>query len=87
MDYTDAMKNRLKRIEGQVRGVLNMMERQEECGDLVTQLNAIRSAVDRLAMFIVTSNLESCIRRELNTGNPDDRVIAEAVELIMRTRG
>jgi len=87
MEYTDAMKNRLKRIEGQVRGVLNMMERQEECADLVTQLNAVRSAVDRLSMYIVTTNLESCLRRELNTGNPDDNVIAEAVKLIMRTRG
>ncbi len=87
MEYTDAMKNRLKRVEGQVRGVLNMMERKEECADLVTQLNAIRSAVDRLSMYIVTTNLEACIRRELNTGDPDDRVIAEAVELIMRNRG
>ncbi len=87
MEYSNAMKNRLKRIEGQVRGVLNMMEKQEECSDLVTQLNAIRAAVDRLSMFIVTSNLETCMRRELGTGNPDDAVIAKAMELILRTRG
>lgn len=87
MEYSDAMKNRLRRIEGQVRGILNMMDRQVECGDLVTQLSAVRSALDRLSMHILGSNLESCINNERLTGSPNDEEIAKAMNLIMRIRG
>lgn len=86
MEYSDAMKNRLRRIEGQVRGVLNMMEHNKDCRDVVTQLTAIRSAVDRAIGLVVAGNLESCIREELGKGNDPDRVIKEAVDLLVKSR-
>ncbi|MCL6594136.1 MAG: metal-sensing transcriptional repressor, partial [Alicyclobacillus sp.] len=46
MQYSSAMRNRLRRVEGQVRGVLAMMENGRDCQEVVTQLAAIRSAVD-----------------------------------------
>ncbi|MDA6141614.1 metal-sensing transcriptional repressor, partial [Escherichia coli] len=57
MNYTDQTKNRLKRVEGQVRGVLRMMEEDKDCKDVVTQLSAVRSAVDRTIAQIVALNL------------------------------
>ena len=86
MEYSDAMKNRLKRIEGQIRGILGMMEREETCESLVTQLNAVRSAVDRLALYIVGSNLEMCIRDEINSGESKEHIIADAVDLLLKIR-
>jgi DNA-binding FrmR family transcriptional regulator len=86
MQYTDSMKNRLKRIEGQVRGLVGMMEREEACENMVTQLNAVRSAIDRLALYIVGSNLEMCIREEISTGESKEHIIADAVELLMKIR-
>lgn len=86
MQYTDSLKNRLKRIEGQVRGVLSMMENEKECREVVTQLSAIRTAVDRAIGLTVGLNLERCIREEIAKGNNPDEVIKEAVELLVKSR-
>ncbi|NEU34851.1 metal-sensing transcriptional repressor, partial [bacterium LRH843] len=47
MDYNDQMKNRIKRIEGQLRGILKMMEENKDCKEVITQLSASRTALDR----------------------------------------
>lgn len=47
MEYNQPVKNRLLRIEGQLKGVLSMMEQGKDCRDVVTQLSAARSANDR----------------------------------------
>lgn len=86
LEYNDSIKNRLRRIEGQTRGVLSMMEQGKDCREVVTQLTAIRSALDRAIGYVVGSNLESCIREELEKGNTPDQVIKEAVELLVKSR-
>jgi len=53
MEYNQDMKNRLKRIEGQVRGVLRMMEEGKDCREVITQLTASRSALDRTIGLVV----------------------------------
>ncbi len=86
MVYNDQVKNRLKRIEGQVRGVLGMMEQEKECADVINQLSAIRAAVDRVIMFVVGENMEQCIREELTNGRPAEKVIREAIDSLMKSR-
>lgn len=86
MEYNDAMRHRLRRIEGQVRGVIGMMDQEQSCKDVVTQLSAIRSAVDRVIMFVVGQNMEQCIRDEVAGGGNSDQVIREAIELLMKSR-
>ena len=58
MEYGDHIRMRLRRIEGQIRGVLRMMEEGKDCKDVVVQMSAIRSAVDRAIAVIVCDNLE-----------------------------
>ena len=86
IDYNDQVKNRLRRIEGQVRGVLGMMEQEKACRDVVNQLSAIRSAVDRVIMYVVGENMERCIREEVTTGQSAERVLQEAIDLLMKSR-
>lgn len=86
MEYSQDMKNRLRRLEGQVRGVIRMMEEGNECKDVVTQLSAVRSAVDRAIGFIVAKNLESCIHDAHEEGRTADEAIQEAVNLIVKSR-
>ncbi|RBW69003.1 metal-sensitive transcriptional regulator [Bacillus taeanensis] len=86
MEYPDDMKKRLRRIEGQARGVLRMMEEQKDCKDVVHQLSAIRSAVERLTLYIVGTNMESCIKEQLEKGEEADEVIKEAVKLLVKSR-
>lgn len=86
MEYSQDMKNRLRRLEGQVRGVIRMMEEGNECKDVVTQLSAVRSAVDRAMGYIVAKNLESCIHGAREEGRTADEAIQEAVNLIVKSR-
>lgn len=86
MVYNDQVRNRLKRVEGQVRGVLGMMDQEKECTDVINQLSAIRAAVDRVIMFVVGENMEQCIREELTNGRPAEKVIREAIDSLMKTR-
>ncbi|AST07285.1 metal-sensitive transcriptional regulator [Anoxybacillus sp. LAT_35] len=87
MTYDNQVKNRLKRIEGQVRGVLKMMDEQKDCKEVVAQLSAIRSAVDRAIAVVVSANLEHCIRKDIETGSLEsEKLIQEAVELLVKSR-
>lgn len=84
--YDDAVKRRLKRVEGQVRGVLNMMEEDKNCKDVVSQLSAVRSAVDKAIAYVVAVNLEKCILEEKESGQDTGKVVQEAVELLIKSR-
>ncbi|WP_221569051.1 metal-sensitive transcriptional regulator [Alkalihalobacillus sp. TS-13] len=86
MEYNDQMKNRVKRIEGQVRGVLKMMDEEKDCKDIVTQMSAIRSALDRTIGLVVGTNLEQCLREQLDKGENTDDLIKEAVNLLVKSR-
>ncbi|MFC3886214.1 metal-sensitive transcriptional regulator [Bacillus songklensis] len=86
MNYTDQTKNRLKRIEGQVRGVLRMMEEEKNCKDVVTQLSAVRSAVDRTIAQIVALNLEQCLIEKQEAGEDTSKVVEEAIQLLVKSR-
>jgi DNA-binding FrmR family transcriptional regulator len=87
MDYNDQIKNRVKRIEGQLRGILRLMEEDKDCKDVITQLSAARTAIDRTIGVIVSSNLVECVRNADETGerNAED-LIKEAVNLLVKSR-
>ena len=78
--------NRLKRIEGQLRGVLRMMEEGKDCKEVITQLSAIRSGVDRTIGVIVTGNLVECIRDTEGDDDKMNEVVQEAINLVVKSR-
>lgn len=86
MEYNDQMKNRVKRMEGQLRGILKMMEEDKDCKEVITQLSAVRSAVDRTIGVIVSSNLVECVQEAENNGGKTDELIKEAVNLLVKSR-
>lgn len=53
--------NRLKRVEGQVRGLQRMVEEQRDCEAILTQLMAIRSALDKVGLLIADSFVQECV--------------------------
>lgn len=53
--------NRLRRVEGQIRGIQHMVEEGRDCADVVTQIAAARAALDRLGHRVVALNLRSCL--------------------------
>ena len=86
MEYTDPVKNRIKRIEGQLRGILKMMEDGKDCKEVITQLSAVRSAVDRTIGVIVSTNLVECVRQAEGNEEKVDEMIKEAVNLVVKSR-
>lgn len=85
MVYNQSVKNRLKRAEGQIKGVLRMMEEGKDCKDIVTQLSAARSAIDRTIGVVVSSNLINCMQDE-NLNEDKEALLKEAVDLFVKSR-
>jgi len=86
VDYDKKLVNRMKRIEGQIKGIINMMEEEKDCRDVVTQMTAVRSALDRTAALIVAENLKACILDERQANETEEDVIQEAVNLLVKSR-
>ncbi|WP_010284837.1 metal-sensitive transcriptional regulator [Bacillus timonensis] len=86
MEYDDKIKNRVKRIEGQLRGILRMMEENKDCKNVITQLSAARTAIDRTIGVVVSSNLVSCVRNADEKGENTEELVKEAVELLVKSR-
>ena len=74
----DAVLNRLRRAQGQLAGVIAMIEADRECRDVVTQLAAVSRAIDRAGFKIVASNMRACL-----TG--DSPMSAEELEKLFLT--
>lgn len=86
MLYDAKTKNRIKRAEGQLRGILKMMEDEKDCKSVITQLTASRSAIDKAIAVIVSSNLEQCIVENAEKGIESCIMIEEAVNLLVKSR-
>lgn len=76
-------KNRIKRLNGQMAGVLKMMEEERSCEEIVTQLSAIRSSVDRAIAIITTNNLVQTIESNYDIEVSD---VQEAVDLLIKMK-
>lgn len=74
--------NRLRRIEGQVRGVEGMIERDAYCVDILTQVQAISSALTSFSTALLESHVKSCVKEDILDGK--DEVLDELVGLISR---
>jgi len=87
MQYDSQVKNRLKRLEGQIRGILNMMEEEKDCKEVITQLSASRTAIDRTIGVIVSTNLIECVKQtEIEDDSKTEEIIKEAVNLLVKSR-
>lgn len=86
MSYDVKVSHRLKRIEGQLRGVLRMLEEEKDCKEVITQLSAIRSGVDRTIGVIATENLISCIQEADREDATVNEVVKQAMELVIKSR-
>lgn len=86
MEYDKKIVNRLKRSDGQLHGVLNMMEEGKDCVDIVTQLSAVRSSIDRTISLVVAENLVECVQENIKEGSTGEERIQQAIELLMKSR-
>lgn len=77
--------SRLRRIEGQVRGVQRMVEEENYCIDVLTQISAIRSSLQGVALALLDDHLNYCVRNAVDSnGNELEEKLAEVSEAIAR---
>jgi DNA-binding FrmR family transcriptional regulator len=74
--------NRLKRIEGQARGLQRMIAGNAPCEDVLTQLSATRAALDRVGILLITHKVRECLRDEGDTSS--ETAIERALETFQR---
>jgi CsoR family transcriptional regulator, copper-sensing transcriptional repressor len=87
----DALLKRLRRIEGQVRGIERMVEEERYCIDILTQISAATTALDSVALKILGEHVQSCVAGALASGDQEaaqakSGELLAAVERFTRTR-
>ncbi|MBQ8815238.1 MAG: metal-sensing transcriptional repressor [Lachnospiraceae bacterium] len=80
-EYRDLIR-RLNRIEGQVRGIKGMVERDCYCVDILTQVSAIQAALHAFNRTLLSSHIRSCVVDDIRAGN--DEVVDELVDTIRK---
>jgi DNA-binding FrmR family transcriptional regulator len=83
----EKLQNRLRRIEGQVRGVQRMVDEEAYCVDVLTQVSSIVSAMEKVGALLLKDHVEHCVRGSIERGEDADEKIEElttAVERFLR---
>jgi DNA-binding FrmR family transcriptional regulator len=81
----ESYQRRLRRIEGQVRGISRMVDEDAYCIDILTQVSAATKALQAVALGLLTDHLGHCVREATQAGGPEaDLKLKEASEAIAR---
>ena len=81
------LRHRLNRIEGQVRGIVRMVEEDRYCIDVLTQIQAVRAALARVESEMLQDHLSHCVEGAIVSGSADEqrKKVGELIELLGRT--
>ena len=80
-EYKDLM-NRLSRIEGQVRGIKNMVENDAYCTDILIQVSAITAALNSFNKILLSNHIKTCVADNIKCGN--DEIVDELVNTLQK---
>jgi CsoR family transcriptional regulator, copper-sensing transcriptional repressor len=68
------LQDRLRRIEGQIRGIQRMVDGDQYCIDILTQLNSVTAALKAVGMGLLDGHVRHCVRDSIAQGDPDEKV-------------
>lgn len=82
----EAVTNRLKRIEGQVRGIIKMVNDDKPCEDILIQIGSVKSALHRTGKVVLEGHLGHCVADGIKEGNQDETIekLLSAIEQFSR---
>jgi DNA-binding FrmR family transcriptional regulator len=85
-ELQDDALTRLRRIEGQVRGLQRMVEEERYCADILTQISSVHEALRSVGKLVMRNHLQHCITDALRSGEADDaeRVYQEVLDLMYK---
>jgi DNA-binding FrmR family transcriptional regulator len=84
--HKQQLQTRLRRIEGQVRGVARMIDQDKYCVDVVTQVAAIQAALDKVSLGLLDSHIRGCVRDEIQAGGGEAKVdeLLQVMDRVLR---
>ncbi len=82
-DIRDNLRKRLRRIEGQIRGVERMLDEDRYCIEVLTQLLAVTEGVRKVSLLLTEAHVKGCVRNAILEGQGDE-AIEELVDVLMR---
>lgn len=82
----DAVTKRLKRIEGQVRGIIKMIEDDKSCEDILIQIGSAKAALHKTGQVVLEGHLHHCVLDAIRDGNEDETIkkLSSAIEQFSR---
>ena len=81
-DEVKALVHRLNRIEGQIRGIRGMLEKDAYCTDIITQVSAANAALNAFNRELMASHIRSCVKTDVENG--DDASLEELVAMMQK---
>lgn len=79
----DDILNRMKKIEGQTKGIQKMIDEDKCCSDIMIQISAIRSAINRVGGLIMDRYIKECLKESLKNDNSEEN-IENVIETIVK---
>jgi len=73
---------RLRRIEGQVKGIQKMIENDRYCTDILIQIAAVRSAINKVGGIVLENHLKGCVRNNLK--NDNEEIVDELIDIMIK---
>lgn len=80
-EYKDLI-HRLNRMEGQIRGIRSMVEEERYCVDVLTQVSAVKSALDAFSRELLNNHIKSCVVEDIQSGR--EEAVDELCQVIQK---
>jgi len=75
---------RLRRIEGQVRGLHKMIDEEKYCVDVLTQVSSVMAALQGVGLIVLEDHIQGCVRSAIESGEAADETVTELIDVLQR---
>lgn len=83
-EIVEELSNRLRKVEGQIRGIERMIKEERECHLILGQIMAARAAIEKVGVLVISKEFERCFGKKEALGKKDSRVLEEAIKTAIK---
>jgi|YNPNPStandDraft_1061719.scaffolds.fasta_scaffold00136_31 DNA-binding FrmR family transcriptional regulator len=84
MQEKDEMISRLRKVEGQIRGIQRMIAEERACNEVIAQVLAASSALDKVGLMVVSQGIKNCLQKSADGEATSQKMVDDAVGLLLR---
>lgn len=83
IEVKDDIMRRLKKIEGQVKGIQRMIDEDKYCVDILTQIAAVKAAIGKVGTIVFENHTRQCLKKSVSGGN-EDEMIEDIIDILVK---